>query len=604
MPWTSSGDDAIVKSVIGWGDWVWHSTRENSALNSSQSDGTHRTDKRGSLTGLAIDQLMKELVTRASEVIDLHDRLQGLLHASRMITGELSLDGVLERIIEVARNTVDAQYAALGVIGEDGALDRFIHTGMDPETVQAIGHLPEGRGLLGALITDPVPIRLTNIADDPRSIGFPANHPPMSSFLGVPIGGREGIFGNLYLCNRLGDEFTAEDEEVVQALAATASVAIENAQLYEESRRRQAWLTASIDVSRMLLAQTTDNRDTLTYIAKSVQHMAEADVVSIVLPSSNPDELTVEVATGDGERDLTGLHYPAGGSLAQRAMTEGHGIIVHREDLPPGQFLHFNHIVPTGPLMTIPLTGEGVPRGAIVVGRRPGRHGFAAADLVLAESFANQAAVALELFDARADQQRLTVLEDRDRIARDLHDHVIQRLFATGLSLQASTSTMLNGEVRARVSRAVDDIDDTIRQIRSTIFDLRENTEPGLMRQVVVDLIREFSPLLGFTPRLRFVGPVDVVVGAGLLGDAEAVLRESMANILKHAHASQVSIAVAASAAELILTVEDDGRGIPKKGRRSGLVNLIDRAAARGGTLELSDRAGGGTRVVWCVPID
>ena len=553
-------------------------------MESVHSDETQAAGRHAPMTGLPIDQLMKELVSRASEVIDLQDRLQGLLHASRVITSELSLEGVLERIVEVARNTVDAQYAALGVIGSDGTLDRFIHAGMDPDTVQAIGHLPEGRGLLGALITDPVPIRLTNIADDPRSIGFPANHPPMSSFLGVPIGGRGGIFGNLYLCNRLGGQFSAEDEEVVLALAATASVAIENARLYDESRQRQAWLTASVDVSRMLLGQMTDDRETLTQIAESVQHLADADVVSIVLPSGEPEQLRVEVVSGDGERELPGLHYPAAGSLAQRAMTEGHGIIVHREDLPDGQFLHFNHIVPTGPLMTLPLIGEGAPRGAIVVGRRPGRHGFTAADLVLAESFANQAAVALELFDGRADQQRLTVLEDRDRIARDLHDHVIQRLFATALSLQASTSTMPNGEARARLSRAVDDIDDTIKQIRSTIFDLRENMEPGLMRQVVVDLVKEFSPLLGFTPSLRFVGPIDVVVGAGLLGDAEAVLRETLANILKHAHATYASIALAASAAELTITIEDDGRGIPTKGRRSGLVNLTDRANARGGS--------------------
>ena len=310
------------------------------------------------------------------------------------------------------------------------------------------------------------------------------------------------------------------------------------------------------------------------------------------------------MATGDGERELTGLHYPAGGSLAQRAMTEGHGIIVERDDLPEGQFLHFNHIVPTGPLMTLPLTGDGVPRGAIVVGRRPGRHRFTPADLVMAESFANQAAVALELFDGRADQQRLTVLEDRDRIARDLHDHVIQRLFATALSLQASTSTMPTSETRARLLRAVDDIDDTIKQIRSTIFDLRENMEPGLMRQVAVDLIGEFSPLLGFTPTLRFVGPVDVAVDAGLMGDAEAVLRETLANILKHARASWALIAVAASAAELTITIEDDGRGLPKKGRRSGLVNLIDRATARNGTMQISDRDGGGTRIVWRAPID
>ncbi|HSU35749.1 MAG TPA: GAF domain-containing protein, partial [Propionibacteriaceae bacterium] len=500
-------------------------------MQSGQAGGAQGAGKRAPATGLPIDQLMKELVSRASEVVDLQDRLQGLLHATRLITSELSIDGVLERIVDVARRTVDAEYAALGVIADDGTLDRFIHAGMDPDIVAAIGHLPEGRGLLGALISDPSPIRLRSIADDPRSIGFPANHPPMDSFLGVPIGGRDGIFGNLYLTNRLGDEFTAEDEEVVRALAATASVAIENARLYEESRRRQRWLTASLDVSRMLLAQMTDDRDTLTHIATSVRQLADADVVSIVLPSSEPDQLRVAAASGEGERELSGLLYPASGSLAARAMTEGHGTIVHQDELEDGQFVHFRHIVSTGPLMTVPLTGEGMPRGAIVAARRPGRPGFTPADLVLAESFANQAAVALELFDGRADQQRLTMLEDRDRIARDLHDHVIQRLFATALSLQASTSTMANGDARARLSRAVDDIDDTIKQIRSTIFDLRDNAEPGLMRQVAVDLVKEFSPLLGFTPTLRLVGPVDVAVGASLLGDAEAVLREALANV-------------------------------------------------------------------------
>jgi len=573
-------------------------------VGSEQSDSTHGAGRRPPLTGVPIDQLMKELVSRASEVVDLQDRLQGLLHASRLINGELSIDGVLERIVDVARRTVDAQYAALGVISDDGTLDRFVHTGMDPDTVATIGHLPEGRGLLGALISDPSPIRLKNIADDPRSIGFPANHPPMSSFLGVPIGGRDGVFGNLYLTNRLGDEFTAEDEEVVLALAATASVAIENARLYEESRRRQSWLTASLDVSRLLLAQMIDDHETLALIATSVRQLADADVVSIVRPSEEPDQLRVAVASGDSERELSGLCYPASGSLAARAMSEGHGVIVHPEELSADQFVHFRHIVATGPLMTVPLTGEGIPRGAIVAGRRPGRPAFTAADLVLAESFANQAAVALELFDGRADQQRLTVLEDRDRIARDLHDHVIQRLFATALSLQASTSTLPHGETRTRLLRAVDDIDDTIKQIRSTIFDLRDNVEPGLMRQVAVDLIKEFSPLLGFTPTLRFVGPVDVAVGASLLGDAEAVLRETLANILKHAQAKLVSITVEASAAELTITIEDDGCGIPTHGRRSGLANLADRATARGGTMHASERDGLGTRIVWRTPID
>jgi GAF domain-containing protein len=461
-------------------------------------------------------------------------RLRRLLTANRSVVQELSLPAVLHRIVETARDVADARYATLGVIGADGLLEQFLHLGMDEERVQAIGELPKGRGVLGALIEDPEPIRLTRITDDPRSSGFPDGHPPMTTFLGVPIRSRDAVFGNLYLTDRVdGGPFTAEDEELVLALAATAGIAIENARLYEDSRRPQEWLRASGEISRQLLDPEAKHSDTLHRIATSVRRLASADVVTIVIPTDDPPQLKVVVATGVAERELVGLRYAKVDSLAWQAMHQGHGVRVDSLDRHPAIYVHLRVYVPVSQAMALPLRGETGPRGAIVAGRIPPHPPFTDADLDMAETFAGQAAIALGLSDARADQQRLGVLVDRWRIAGDLHDHVIQRLFAAGLSLQSIASTVNDEIVEQRLTRTVNELDETIQQIRSTIFALREDSSRSL-RGIALAIIDQLAHLLPARPDIQLVGPLDTVVDNFIIGDVEAVLRES----LRHATAN------------------------------------------------------------------
>ena len=424
----------------------------------------------------------------------------------------------------------------------------------------------------------------------------------MHAFLGVPIRLRDQVFGNLYLTEPAQGTFSDDDEELVAALAATASVAIENARLYEESRRHQEWLRASIEVQRAILASDEDSHETLQRIAESALRLAKADVVSIVRPSSRPDQLEVAVAVGIGEAKLQGLHYPMAGSLAWDTMNAGHGMIGHASTLRPEQFLHLSSVVPVGPVMTSPLMGEGAPRGAIVVGRRPDSRAFTPIDLDVTESFANQAALALELSDSRADQQRLTLLEDRDRIARDLHDHVIQRLFATGLFIRAAASMVPNPEVNARFLRSVEDLDETIKQIRMSIFQLRDVTEESSIRNSVLQVVEEAVPALGFTPRVRFDGPLDTVVQPDLVADVRAVVREALTNTAKYAHASAVDVEITTDVANLAVSVADNGTGMANTERRSGIANLETRAERRGGSLIITQRTDGGTELRWNVP--
>ena len=452
---------------------------------------------------LSIERLMAQLVDQAGQILAAQHRIQRLLEANRTIVSELSLPAVLRQIVESARQTAGARYAALGVIGSDGLLEEFIHVGMDDTTVAAIGDLPKGRGLLGALIEHPEPIRLPHITDDSRSAGFPPGHPPMTTFLGVPIRNRDQIFGNLYLTNRLdGNEFTAEDEELISALAATASIAIENARLYEESRQRQEWLRASGEISRNLLLSEDTDIDTLRRIAVSVKRLAAADVVSVVLPLLSGDgELEVVMAVGIGQEDLSGLRYPPADTIAWHAMQEGRGLIVQDVDRQSGVFLHLRQAVPVTQVMAVPLIGESGARGALIAGRI-GRHTtFTAADLDMAETFAGQATIALELADARAAQQQLAALEDRDRITRDLHDHVIQRLFAVGLSLQGMAAKANESAIRERLAQAVEELDETISQIRTTIFDLHDTIPDNRLRSRVKAVVEELEPVLGVRAR-------------------------------------------------------------------------------------------------------
>jgi signal transduction histidine kinase len=562
--------------------------------------------------GLSIEQLTRQLVDQASVVTNAQERLRRLLNANRSIVQELSLPAVLHRIVDTARDVAGARYAALGAIGADGSLEQFVHVGMDEDDVRAIGgsvsepchDLPRGRGVLGALIEDPKPIRLTRIADDPRSSGFPDDHPVMTTFLGVPIRSRDAVFGNLYLTDRIdGGPFTAEDEELVLALAATAGVAIENARLYEESRRRQEWLRASGEISRQLLDPEADYSETLHHIATSVKRLASADVVSLVRPTDDdPSQLEVVVATGAAERDLIGLRYPKGDSIAWQAMQQGHGVRVEAVDQQPEIYLHLRPYVPVSQAMALPLRGETGPRGAIVAGRIIPHAPFTDADLDMAEAFAGQAAIALELSDARADQQRLGVLEDRDRIARDMHDHVIQRLFAAGLSLQSIAATVDDEAVDQRLARTVDELDDTIRQIRTTIFALQEQSSRSL-RGTALAVVDQLALLLPVRPDVQLVGPLDTIADEAIIADVEAVLRESLTNVAKHAQAAQIRVYVQADNQRLALTVIDNGVGLGPSTRRSGLANLNRRAERHGGYLDVGNSPEGGLRLQWSIPL-
>lgn len=553
---------------------------------------------------LELDQLLTQLIDRAQDLRGAQDRLRGLLRANRAVIGDLALNIVLRRIVEAACELVHAPYGALGVVRSDGSgLEEFIHVGMDSGVVQEIGDLPEGKGLLGALIDDPRPIRLRDIRDDIRSVGFPEHHPPMRGFIGVPIRVRDEVFGNLYLASLTQGDFSVEDEELVAALAATAGVAIENARLYEEAKLRHEWLRASTDVTRQLL--TAPSEDALRLIALRVAELALADVVTVVLPAQG--RLEVAVAVGLGADRLTGSTYPLENTLSELVLESGQPIVVDdASDVDANaRTLVLSELLPIGPVMVLPLAGAQGVRGVLLVGRTKGRHTFSPADVDMATTFAYHASVAVELADGRRDAQRMELFEDRARIARDLHDHVIQQLFACGMTLQGAAVAAGDSPAADLIEQVVDHIDDAIKQIRASIFQLRPHTMLGAgLRAGVLDVIAEVTPSLDHDPQVQFSGPVDAASNEELATEVAAVVRESLTNIAKHAQAERTAIAVSVSGKTLTVTLEDDGVGVGPSTRRSGLDNLRQRAESRSGNFRIETGAGGtGTLVTWQVPL-
>lgn len=433
------------------------------------------------LPRLELDQLLGQLVERAQEVLATQSRLRGLLRATQLVVGDLALPAALRRIVEAARELLDARYAALGVVSPSGGLAEFVHSGMTPEDVERIGDLPEGKGLLGVLIEDPSPIRLRRMTDDQRSAGFPPGHPPMASFLGVPIRIRDEVYGNLYLAESSHGEFSAEDEELAAALAATAAVAVENARLYASARSRGEWLQASAAITRELLAPVpADGSAPLRLIAEHCRGVADADLVTIVRPGPRePGGLVVEVAVGSGADQLAGTDVSSTESLS--------GQVYHRDEPLRSSDLHrlggpaarVGGALDAGPVLAVPMRGSSRVHGVLWMARARGRAAFTADEAEMATGFATQAAVAIELAAARAQQERTAMLDDRDRIAADLHEHVIQRLFAAGLALQSAAAQLGGGRPAQQVLSAVAELDDTITRIRASVFAPREPPTEG-----------------------------------------------------------------------------------------------------------------------------
>ena len=566
------------------------------------------------LPQLRLDELLAELQSRLQAVLSARDRMRGLLEAVVAISSGLDLESTLRRIVETAVTLVDATYGALGVIGDvdEGGkrLAEFIPVGLSEQQIERIDHWPEGRGLLGLLVQDPRPLRLADMATHPASAGFPDGHPPMRGFLGVPVRVRDEVFGNLYLTNkRGGGEFTDDDEAVLIALGAAAGVAVENARLYEASRRSQRWIQASAEITTALLSGA-DPHEVLASITSQARELSGADLAVLALPDGEGRRLTVSHADGEGARAVRGLVLPAGQSLSGQVLASGEPIasadFAADDRAAAAARSAMSHI---GPAVIFPLGAPGNRRGVLTIGRRHGAAPFPQAEAAFAASFAAQAGVALELAASRGEAERLLVYQDRDRIARDLHDHVIQRLYATGMSLQGMMPMITRPEVADRVTRAVDDMDETIKEIRGAIFALQARdaaSEPD-PRTDIVGLVEEMTPMLGFAPSLRLGSGLRGLASGELADQALTVLREALSNVARHAGATRADVTVDVDHdGTLTVLVIDNGTGIPPNGRRSGLRNLADRATKFGGELLLEPAEPGaatpGTRLEWRVP--
>jgi signal transduction histidine kinase len=564
------------------------------------SDSDPRPPRPSALGGHRVDELLRELVASAEELSVAQQRLTGLLDAVVAVGADLSLSAVLERIVDFACELAGARYGALGVIGPNERLQQFVTYGIDDETRTTIGPEPHGRGVLGILIADPRPIRLHDIAEHPDSYGFPPNHPTMRSFLGVPIRVRDDVFGNLYLTEKHdGLDFTEDDEELVSALAAAAGVAIDNARLYAEAQHRQAWLEASTEITQQLLAGMSST-EALELITKRAAQLADADLVAVLLPADE-EQLVVEAVAGLGEEQLTRATLPRATSLSAVVMQRGIAEIV--EDVRKDPRLQLPSGTPAlGPGLLVPLSSGDEALGTLVVARAPEGLPFTALDVRLVSGFAGHAAIALELARAQADRTLLAVYEDRDRIARDLHDVVMQRLYAAGLRVQ-SLRPHLPPQAEAKGEALLTDLDDAIRDLRTAIFCLHEPRGDTGVRSRVLQVATSAASSLGFDPQIRFDGPLDSVVPEPVTTHLLAVLREALSNAARHAQATSVSVDVSTRHDTVRVEVGDDGVGFTEPERSSGLSNIGSRAAELGGGLEIISAPGAGTRVVWWAPL-
>ncbi|MFB6612666.1 GAF domain-containing protein [Streptomyces sp. NPDC056367] len=560
------------------------------------------------LPRLRLDELLDELQVRIEEVRGARDRLNGLLEAVMSVGRELDLPQVLRGIVEAAVVLVDAEYGALGVIGDDKKLAEFLPVGISDELRAQIGDLPSGHGILGELIRYPQALRLPELSEHPASYGFPDHHPPMHSFLGVPIRVREEVFGNLYLTEKRGRAgFDPQDEAVLSTLAVAAGIAIENARLFEEVRLRERWLEASADITSALLSGTPQD-EVLQGMLERAKDITGADMGVFYLLGPG-GELRGSLALGEGAEAHRGIVLPSTrGTLAEAALARD-GLITVTDIATDGRVTaQSERWKGFGPAVAVTVGTKEKLSGVLMLARRQARPVFAPSEVAALPGFAGQAALALELADRRRDAEQMSMLEDHDRIARDLHDLAIQRLFATGMTLQSARRFVDHPEASERLARAVDDLDATIKIIRSTIFGLREHETPAMgskLRARAVQTLDEAAAGLGFAPALRMEGLIDTDVPPAVADEALAVLGEALTNVGRHAAAARAEVLITAADGVLTVAVTDDGTGMPEGGRRSGLRNLSERAQKLGGRMTVASPGPGehGTRLEWQVPL-
>jgi signal transduction histidine kinase len=532
------------------------------------------------------------------------DRKDVLLEAGLALASELSLPMVLQRIVDLAAQVTDARYGALGVIGDGGELVEFITTGLSAKQRRAIGPLPRGRGILGLLIREPRSVRLENIGDHPKSVGFPANHPPMSSFLGAPVQAMGKVFGNIYLTEKRGaPEFGEEDEESLVILAAQAGVAIANATLYAQTHQRERWLDALRDITSTILAGS-DAESLLAAIAEHARELAGAESASILTTSSTPGELVVAAAVGAHADKVRGQSVPASKSISGDVMESGRPLVTESAAAHRDAYQPIIRLGRVGPAIFVALRVRGRATGTLMVANLTGGRQFDKGTVRLVETFADQASVAIEYARAQTDLRRLGLMEERERIAKELHDGIIQSLFAVGMNLQSAALMAVSAETSARIGKAVDELDRVIRDLRNYIFGLR----PGILADRQLNQALEaLGQEVAATSRIPIAVEVDGAVSAALSSRSHEIVqltREALSNITRHSRAKRAAVRLTRRGANAILAIEDEGIGFDPRESSSGngLRNMRERTAAIGGTLRITSGNGKGTKLRFTFP--
>jgi signal transduction histidine kinase len=542
------------------------------------------------------------MVTTAAQ-----DRMRALVEAGIALSSELSLDAVLQKLVETAAELTGARYAALGVLDATGArLERFLTTGIDPATHALIGDLPTGRGILGVLIRDAEPLRLHDLSEDPRSVGFPPGHPPMHTFLGVPVSLRGVAYGNLYLTEKTAGDFTGEDEETVLLLASQAAVAIENARLYESATR---WSTQLESLNELAVALVSEIElvPLLDLVADRLRELLHADSVSIALPHG--DGLRIEAAAGLEAENVVGMLIPAR-SKSMRVLERAHSERVDSVLDDPEIDQESARRMQMRTALYVPLVLRGTPIGVVTARDKHGPDPrFSAEDVRLAEVFAQRATVAVDLSRrvARDALKRVVATQEleRRRLARELHDETGQALTSILLGLRTVEEAHGEESLRAAVAEVRELVRSTLQDVRQLAVELRPTALDDFGLVPALERLTE-----AFGEQTGMAVTFESTLGDRLPPEVETALyrivQEALTNVVKHARARSVSVVLGEKAHAATLVVEDDGGGFdPARPRDGGLglLGMRERIELVGGRLTVESRPGAGTTLVAEVPI-
>ncbi len=571
-------------------------------------------ERNSAVAGLGQRGLVSKMYGEVDQLPSARDQMEHLLRVFAEIGSDLDLDVTLNRIVTAAMGLTSAAYGAAALRDPEGNMLSFVHQGMDDGTIRRIGHLPVGRGVLSMTLLDDQPLRMNDLTQHPAAVGFPEHHPPMRAFLAVPITLRGTSFGSLYLTHVDPDRvFSESDEFAVRTLAFTAAVAIDNAQLFERERTAAQWMEASREITTALLSSAGPNQRPLHLIAERARVLAGAEQAIVLVPETPDgpadfaadvladriDTLVVEAAAGINAADIVGQRVPAQGSTTGAVFLSGEPLVSEALAHPIEGFSDVGH----RPAIVIPLRARDHVAGVIVIARGVDQPLFTESHLHVLSDFAAHAAISLMIASARENSQQLSILAERERIAHDLHDHVIQRIFAAGMDLQGTLARSRTPEITDRLNRTLDDLQTIIEEIRTTIFQLKPAAGKNAdFRHRIARVIGDLTGNRDVVTTVRFHGPM-AAVGGELAEHAEAVTAEAISNALRHSGGTRLTVEVSVGDV-FTLDITDNGCGIPAdNARRSGLASMQYRAEQLGGTCEMITPPGGGTRVHWMGPL-